>query len=302
MTTAPNVPYEWTEIEIQVREAIIAMASILERFGPEDEDTVMAFLGQKVDIAEASWISVEELAMIDITRHALYTLAFSSYCYTYQLEGWEKYTVEVLHETSCGLFHGGYCFTDSESKPTGLSPTVDAPLRRVFETAVARWNWTHEDSELTVRELALLSNMVEPTVRSTLSKEGFKLARPGRSDDNKSLYTLSYSESLQWLSRRRGFIPNVTALSSDRNTIVISETLADKTVPFPIGVKRMVELAGVAAEIKANVEHDWYAGLIEGRPVLPDVQALIAIADALDLPRSAFAPRGVEHLLEIAVL
>ena len=300
MTKPQNVPYEWLEVETEVRETIIAMASILQTFGPDNEDTVVAFLGQEIDLHADRRARDEEVAGIDIARHGLYSIARRAYLYAYQLEGWEDFTVEDLHESSCGLLHGGYCLTDSEAEPTGLSPTADAPLRRILETAVARWNWTHEDSDLTIRELALLSNMVEQTVRSTLSKEGFKLMRPSRNDDNKSSYTLSCSESLQWLSRRRGFIPNATALSTERHKIAISETLADRSVPFPIAVKRMAELAGVGKEIETNVEQDWYVGLIEGRAVLPDVKALVALAHALDVPRSAFASRGVEHLLEIA--
>ncbi len=174
------------------------------------------------------------------------------------------------------------------------------PLRRVFEAAAARWNWTHNDQDLTVRELALLSNMAESTVRSTLSKEGYKLGRGSSNDDDKVRNSLSSSEALQWLSRRRGFIPNATQPSPDRQRIAMQETLNDRSIPFSTAVKRMVQLAGIVAGDKTGVEADWFYGLIEGRSVTPDLDALIALADVLNVSRSTFASRGIEHLLSMS--
>ncbi|MFD2741175.1 hypothetical protein ACFSUD_16470 [Sulfitobacter aestuarii] len=299
MNQAMNIPNDWSEIEVQVRDAIIAMASILQTFGPQDDGaTVAAFLGQPVEIAEQSYMSAEEIKSIDITRHALHGHARAAWCYAYQLDGWEDFTPEHGHEISCGLLSGGYALTDSEGEPTGLDFRNDSPLRRVFETAFARWYWTEYDSDLTVRQLSLLSNMAETTVRSSLSKEGFKLASPNIVD-NGSSYTLSANDALQWLSRRRGFIPNAAGPSPDRHHIAIRETLADLSIPFPIAVKRSAELAGLSGTNGSGIDPEWYAGLIDGRAVAPDVKLLVALAGALDVPRADFAARGVQHLLEI---
>jgi hypothetical protein len=301
MSKATNIPHDWTEIEGQVREAIIAMASILQTFGPQDEDdtTVTAFLGLPIEIAGQGVMSSEEMASVDITRHALHRHARVAWCYAYQLDEWECFTPNHLYEISCGLLSGGYALTDSEAEPTGLDFRNDLPLRRVFETAIARWNWTHEDSDLTVRELALLTNMAETTVRSSLSKEGFRLDPPNTLDEDKSSYTLSASDALQWLGRRRGFIPNAVGPSPDRQRIAIHETLADLSIPFPVALKRTAELAGLSVATTLGVEPEWYAGLVEGRAVAPDVEALVALADIFDAPRADFAARGVRHLLEL---
>lgn len=300
MSKAPNIPHDWPEIEAQVREAIIAMASILQAFGPQDDGaTVAAFLGRPVEIANCEWMSQEDIASIDITRHALHGHARAAWCYAYQLDEWEDFTPEHWHEISCGLLSGGYALTDSEGEPTGLDFRNDLPLRRVFETAAARWNWAHEDSDLTVRELALLTNMAETTVRSSLSKEGFRLDPPKTVEGDKSSYTLSANDALQWLGRRRGFIPNASDPSPDRHRAAIRETLADPSIPFPTATRRIAELTGLSDVSVSGVEADWYAGLIEGRAVAPDVNALIALADALDVPRANFAARGVQHLLEL---
>lgn len=300
MSKTSNIPHDWPEIEAQVRDAIIAMASILQVFGPQDEDEmiVTAFLGLPIEIAGRGDMSSQEIASVDITRHALYGHARAAWCYAYQFDGWEDFTPEHLHEISCGLLSGGYALTDREAEPTGLNFRNDPPLRRVFETALARWNWSHENSDLTVRELALLSNMAETTVRSSLSKEGFRLEPPNTKDEDRSSYTLSANDALQWLSRRRGFIPNATTQSPDRQRIAIRETLADLSIPFPTALKRTAELAGLSGTQGSGVDPEWYAGLVEGRAVAPDVEALVKLADMLDVPRADFAARGVRHLLD----
>ena len=276
------------------------MASILQNFGPQDSGaTVNAFLGQPVEIAGREWMTPEEIENIDITRHALHGHARAAWCYAYQLDGWENFTPEHWHEISCGLLSGGYALNDSEGEPTGLNLRNDLPLRRVFETAFARWNWTEHDSDLTVRQLSLLSNMAEATVRSSLSKEGFRLDPPNTADNDRSSYTLSANDALQWLSRRRGFIANAAGSSPDRHRIAIRETLADLSIPFPTAVKRISELAGLSSMTGSVIDPEWYAGLIEGRAVAPDVEVLVTLADALDVPRADFAARGVRHLLEL---
>ena len=297
MNKPTNISYDWPEIEAQVRETIIAMASILYRFGPEDDGaTVNAFLGQPVEIAGKQHMSSEEIDSIDITRHALYGHARAAWCYANQVDGWESFNGSHAFEIACGLLHGGYALTDSENEPTGLDPKNDPPLRRILQTAEARWYWTNQDSELTVRHLSLLSNMSETTVRSSLSKEGFKL-EPASMD--KSSYTLSANDALQWLSKRRGFIPNAAGPSPDRQRMAARETLADPSISFPIALKRAAELIGLPDPSGSGVDSDWYAGLVEGRKVAPDVEALVALADALDVPRADFAARGVRHLLEL---
>lgn len=300
MKKTKNIPHDWPEIEAQVRDAVIAMASILQTFGPQDEgETVTAFLGQPVEISGRGWMSMEEIQSIDITRHGIYGHARAAWCYAYQLDGWQDFTPEHWHEISCGLLSGGYALTDSDGEPTGLDFRNDLPLRRVLETAFARWNWTEHDCDLTVRQLGLLSNMAEKTVRSSLSKEGFRLEPPKTPDEDEPSYMLSANDALQWLSHRRGFIPNANDPSPDRHRIAIRETLANLSIPFPTAVKRAAELAGFSDTNGSRIDPEWYAGLVEGRAVSPDVKALVALADMLDVPRADFAARGVRHLLEL---
>ena len=294
MSKPSNVPYEWSEIEAQVKEAVLAMATVLWYFGPQkEEECVTPFLGR-----EPEGVDLDPMS-IDAERHALYRYVQVAWCYAYQLDGWEDFTAEDAHEISCGLLAGGYSFTDYTGEPTGLDPKNDRALRRVLETAIARWTWMKEDSDLTVRQLSLLSGMAETTVRSSLSKEGFRLDPPGTVGDDKSSYTLSANDALQWLSRRRGFIPNATESSPDRQRLVIQKAFADPSVPFPTAVQRIAHLAGFADQHGLVVDPEWYDGLVNGKPVAVDVESLVALAEALGVSHADFAARGVRHLLEL---
>lgn len=298
MSRVGQVPYTWAEIEDQVRTVIVRMASNLSMYGPQDGGvTVAAFLGMEVQIPEKDWMSAEEVAAIDLERHGLHRLARASYDYAFQLDGWEAYTPEMAYEAG-GLLEGAYPYIDFHGEPTGLDPRNDMALRRVVETAMTRWNVTHEDWDITVRGLSLLAGMAEPTVRSTLSKEGFKL-RPGRTEDDtdKASYVLSCLEAKQWLGRRRGFIPNRDVPSPERTRLAVRDALADRNVPFPIALTRAAELSDVDLLGANGVEPDWYQALVDGRAATPDVAALSALADALGAPRALVAGRGVEHLL-----
>ncbi len=168
MTEQTNIPYDWPEIEEQVREAINAMASILQTFGPQDDGAIVnAFLGQAVEIARRDLYEQRGDREHRYHRHAIYRHARAAWCYAYQLDGWDSFTDENNYEIDCGLLSGGYAQTDSDGEVTGLNFRNDLALRRVLETACARWGWTRYENDLSVRQLSLLSNMSETTVRSS---------------------------------------------------------------------------------------------------------------------------------------
>ena len=298
MSRAGQMPYTWAEIEEQVRISIVRMASNLSTFGPQDGDqTVTAFLGMEVEIPGEQEMSEEEIAAIDLGRHGLHRMAKASYHYAYQLDGREDYTAEMAYEAA-GLLGGAYAFCDFHGEPTGIDPRNDMALRRVIETAKVRWNMTHEDHDITVRGLSLLTGMAEPTVRSTLSKEGFRL-RPGigRDKEDKASYTLPSHEAQQWLGRRRSYIPNRDDPSPERTLLAVRDALADRDVPFPTALARAAELSNLDLPGAPGVDLDWYRTLVEGGAASPDVAALSALADALGAPRALVAGRGVEHIL-----
>lgn len=85
----------------------------------------------------------------------------------------------------------------------------------MLETFFARWALHEEGWDMTTRRLDLLSNTTGPAVRTSLSKEVYKLRKSQgssrfRLEDASS--RLSAGEVIVWLSRRRGYIPNHAAL------------------------------------------------------------------------------------------
>lgn len=300
MSKLAPVPHAWPEIENSIREAVIAMASILSHFGPDDGGaTVAAFLGREVEIPDPQCLDEQEKASIDITRHHIHGHVQRAYAYAYQLDGWEKASPEDVYEINCGLL-SGYAQTDLHGEPTGLNDLNDLPLRRVLETFLARWSWAEEGSDLTVRQLALLANMTDATVRSSLSKEGLKLSTPDDDSDGPARNTLAAGDAQQWLSRRRGFIPNRRGMTPELQRNAAEAVLDDPQTSFQDALRHIVTISGqTIAEVTARsgAQSDWVARFLEGMPVEPDVDQLKRMADALGAPRAAFVGKAITYLI-----
>jgi hypothetical protein len=197
MSKDKRIPYTWQEIEDQIRESIIAQASMIGTFGPQDNytDVISSFLGTNVEICAAGDITDEEEARIDSTRHRLYYYAHEAYNFAYQID--DRFCTSEAYDIDCGLLNG-YAQTDNHGTPAPLCTRNDFPLRRVFQTYLARKNLQNGES-LTIRELSLLSNMGEPTVRSSISKEGFQLESEPNTKEDKSRVRLSAEDAYVWL-------------------------------------------------------------------------------------------------------
>jgi hypothetical protein len=303
MSKTGEIPYTWEEIEKGIKDAIRCQASILERFGPsfEKPHLVADFLGLTYD----PYMDLEDLPEFDITRHALYDIVRRAYQYAYQLDGWWDCGDDVWHEVGGAL--EGYPETDADGERSPFCTLNDFPLRRMLETFFARFSLFEEDLDLDTRALSLLANMTVPAVRTSLSKEGFKLVRmqtidPDRTDE-KTFY-LKSSEALTWLSRRRGFIPQRQYNQGDNVQDTVSRLLANEALGFPERVAqatKLLEYDITAMAEHAGVEVDWLLGLIEGKPVAPDVKALCTLAKFFGIVEPDFAGAGVRHLLAVGL-
>lgn len=311
MTKTSPAPYTWDEIERQVRNAILCQFSILRSLGPDVEGLGELYLGIDPDLLEPQENTMTQaeyqdvLSSIPLARHHLHHLARNAYTYAYQLDGWEQVTADEHYEISCGVLNG-FPQADIHGESSPLSPLNDPPLRRMFETFVARWKLYGEDfgSGLSVRELALLSNMTIPAVRTSLSKEGFKLEQAAtrgdsqRRDDDR-LATLNTRDALAWLSRRRGFVPNrgVAAPPSDTESAALFDT---PDLTFVEALQNALSALGkdvpaIAGEIDAAVE--WLEALLAGQVVDVDVPALRGLARTLKVPEPDFVAKAVRHLV-----
>lgn len=305
MSKAGEVPYTWEEMEAQIKDAIICQASILETYGPWADGRLLSeFLG--VPLEELEYKGANDFKEIDLTCHSLYHQVRYAYLYAYQLDGWWDCSVEVWHEVD-GMLQG-YPQTDMHGEPSPFSLLNDFPLRRMLETFFARYTLFGVDSiggDMTIRELSLLSNMTVPAVRTSLSKEGFKLERvpttqKDRPDDR--AFRLKEADAREWLSRRRGFIPQREWPEEENDQQRLADLLSDESIQFNTRIDlaaKLLELDFSMLAERAGVDRRWLSTLIQGGIIQPDLSALQRIARTFGQPEPDFAASGVRYILSL---
>ena len=308
MSKSHQAPYTWEEIEEQVRSAILCQYAVLNDLGPRSDELLRLFLGidpKALDEADAPGGAsrAELLRTIPLDRHGLHNVARNAYAYAYQVDGWDRATYEDHYMIDCGVMPG-YPQSDMDGEPSPLSAAHDFPLRRMFETFLARWNLYNPDygGGLSVRELALLSNMTVPAVRTSLSKEGIKLdLTNARARDDDRSATLNVRDALRWLEGRRGFVPNRVS-GRESSAIAIADIFADHEVAFDQALRKALAALGTdTAQIAASssVAPSWLSALTEGHPADIDIEALRSLARTLQVPEADFVSQGVRHLISI---
>jgi len=309
MSKSPQAPYSWDEIETDVRSAILCHFDQLRYLGPQSSELQALFLGISADQLEV--LGGENRTQIGVSfpldRHHLHTLAKNAYRFAYQLDGWERATYEDHYMVDCGVLPG-FPQSDMDGEPSPLSSFHDFPLRRVFETFLARWNLYNPEYSggLSVRELALLSNMTVPAVRTSLSKEGIKLeivrARGdgNRRDDDRSA-TLNIEDAMRWLEGRRGFVSNRAPKAAPSET-AITDIFTDREIAFDQALRKAMVTLGKRPEQVADlalVSQTWLTNLAAGSPADIDLKALRSLARKLRVSEALFVSRGVEHLIRL---
>lgn len=297
MNSTNHIPFTWEEIEDQLRKAIACQASILWHMGPKQGG--FAALYAECDPSE----DIDDLdkASIRIQQYALYDYAVAAYAYAYQLDDRNLASYETYCDVSCGVLNG-FPQADIAGEPSPLCAMNDFPLRRMFETFLARWELYEEDSSgISVRGLSLLANMTIPAVRTSLSKEGLKLELSIVKGDEGRGAKLNTADALTWLSGRRGFVANrkaETRLAAD----VSAEILANTNMTFDAALRRaittlQIDKATLGETTKQSQK--WVETLLEGGLVEIDVTALRSLARALNAPEPDFLARAVKHLITI---
>lgn len=311
MSKAGEIPYAWSEIEDQIRAAIMCQASVLERYGPGDANArlVGEYLGLPTEEFAEKLVEDVDPTTVAIERHGIFRLADAAYRYAYQLGGDFGSLEENWYETE-GLLHS-WPEADADGERSPFCRIHDFPLRRMLETFLARYSLFRSDlsfdgQDLTIRQLSLLANMTIPAVRTSLSKEGFKLERaPGRGQpgQDQDSFRLPYADCLAWLSRRRGFIPQLAPTSDAERDHTVAKIMANSALSLPARLEevlRVLELDAGALAAQAGIAPDWFKALVSGLSADPDVVALRALARYLSCPEPEVAAAGVYHLVSIA--
>jgi hypothetical protein len=148
--------------------------------------------------------------------------------------------------------------------------------------------------------------MTIPAVRTSLSKEGFKLdlaAAPGESgrrEDDKGA-RLSNADALLWLSRRRGFVPNRAKMDNSVD-VVISEIFDSPDLSFDRALRKAMVASRKNADQLADrigASSSWIESILSGRMAGVDVMALRNLANELKVPEPEFVAMAVRHLISI---
>jgi hypothetical protein len=162
--------------------------------------------------------------------------------------------------------------------------------RRTIETAKARWTLDNHETDLTVRQLALLANMTEGAVRNALGTAGIKAKGP------KTSVPLEFAET--WLPGRRGFIPTTCwtygAESAERDILQSRDVRS-----FSNALSRLageLELASETIASRADLPADHVVAWLSGK-ITPDIDTAITLARTLGLDPALVAGRAVELAL-----
>lgn len=307
MTTQNNAPFTWQEIESQVRTAVLRQLNSLIYFGPQGDDVAHSFAGMDPDLLDPSLsddAASNVATKLRVERHGIHSITRKAYDYAYQTDHWLLATSETYH-LACALLDGAYALADTDGELSPLAKLNDPPLRRMLETFVARWKLSNEDYHygLTVRELALLSNMTVPAVRTSLSKEGFKLEANNRADATKDENgVLSEEDALVWLARRRGFVPTRTDAPRNSSGVTTAAAIHQwlETLSFAAALQRILaagetKASSLAAELDLNLA--WLESLAAGKAVALDIDALRKLSRHLGAEEAAFVSKAVHHLI-----
>ena len=303
MNKAKNIPYSWAEIEDDIQMAIIAQADILGTYGPNSLEVVDAYLGVS-GITIGFQETQDEMDSIPLERHLIYGLCQRAYKYAYQLDGWEEFSEECWYEIP-GLLNG-FPRTDMHGEMSPFDPQLRSPIRTMLKTCFARAMLYGElcsgPFDLSIKDLSLLANMTIPAVRTSLSKEGFRLDGRdiGKRPDHGDRATLASDDAHIWLSRRRGFIPNRKIPEADHQSLQVQEVLTNTDLAFDKVMLRLMQITGVKQTTLVDVTGmsiEWVSALVKGDYVACDAEALCAIARVFDAKEANFTPLALRHLL-----
>lgn len=321
-----KLPISHDQLEDDLRQMTATMMGIVGALFNFPQEMRDQFLGVKID--EEAWapgfytdgLDDAQVSRILVEQHPFAAIVRNAYDYAYQVEGARDVDLETLWY-DVGPVREHLPVQDINGLPTPMN-YVDGRIRRVLDTFEARYD-LNSGSSLSVEQLALLANMAPATVRTSLSKEGLRLIDPtpkgpdvinldpseewgtrpsGLVRKGPKRSQLSNPEALDWLSRRRGFIPNKQAGTGLDWKTAAKNAFAEDVTNFPAVLKRIVKLAGMkTSEVSAATARDdsWVEGLIGGKRVEIDVGALVRLADLLQVPPAKFASLAVAHLLAV---
>lgn len=300
-TREDRAPFSRDEIIREVRLAALGMASHIAVWGHRQEAFNVAshYLGVELDGYDYEGNGHPQLASIPIEEHFLYTVVMDAYDHAYQCGDIfdDTFTVdERMHEVAAILT--GFPHTDFNGEPTPLNELNPQKLRQVLETFFARCNLDNGEN-LTVPQLALLADMGEAAVRTSLSAEGIKTISGQKGEKNQ----VPYADAIAWLSGRRNFVPTRRQPGVQGNVgELVSSLFSADSLTFEIALQKAISANNTTEEELAEaggISTIWIAELIdEGMRPEIDIDGFQRLAIAINAPVPLFVGKAVAAVLE----
>ncbi|MGE6742407.1 hypothetical protein ACQKGC_19225 [Allorhizobium pseudoryzae] len=300
-TREDRAPFSRDEIIHEIRMAALGMASHIAIWGHRQESLNVAshYLGVELDGYDYIGGGHPELDSIPIEQHYLYTVVMDAYDHAYQCG-------DILNDTfsidermfEVGGILTGFPKADFNGEPTPLDELNPQKLRQVLETFLARYALDTGEN-LTVPQLALLADMGEAAVRTSLSAEGIKTISGQKGEKNQ----VPHADALAWLSGRRNFVPTRRQPGVQGNTgELVSSLFSADSLTFEIALQKAIAANNTTEEElakAAGISSIWIDELHDEdrRPEI-DVDGLQKLAAALQAPVPLFVGKAVTALLE----
>jgi hypothetical protein len=290
--TPARLPFSKEEVMDELREVLMGNACQIALSMGRDE-LAEAYLGISLEdqsFGSGHRLSLEELRKIDLDRFSIARQVGWAFDYAFQIgEPSARLMFDEDDWNDIGIFRNGAARISYGGEPTPLD-RENSHLSHTLDMTLARMALDHS-SWMNIRDLALLANMGEAAVRTSLSAEGIRTeGKPAQ---------LSGEVAAEWLSRRRGFVPTLarpergqapSPTSSDLlSTKPFSEALTAMMVEASIDVTTLAEAA--------KVDASWLSALVAGQSAACVIDALQRVAAALDADVPLFVGRAVEASL-----
>lgn len=296
-----RAPFTRDEIIRDVRLAALGLASHIAAFGHRQDALKHAamYLGVELEDYDYAHEGHKELEKIPIEDHSLYTVVMDAYHYAYQLgDAFEAdYNIDERYYEVGGLLDG-FPEADFNGEPSPLDRLNPQKLRQVLETFNARYALDNGDN-LTVTQLALLANMGEAAVRTSLSAEGIKTVAPHEKGEKNQV---PHAEALSWLSGRRGFVPTRERLGSGiHQTELMYSLFSAESLSFEAALQKAIAATDADAQTlgeQTGLTGDWIERLLTADAVIDiDLNALERLSQVLGAPAPIFVGKAVTVLL-----
>lgn len=295
--TKDRAPFTREEVEHEIRRAALAMASMLATYAPNGRELAAQYLGVELPGYDYQDLSSDEIDQIPIERHHLYGVIIDAYDYAYQTgsRGLDHISVSERAVEAAGILTG-FPQTDAMGEPSPLDKLNPQPLRQILDTFMARCS-LDDGFDLTIRELALLANMGEPAVRTSLSSEGIKSYPKKKGHPHQ----VKHSDAVSWLMGRRGFVPSVKFGDGTNLEATMDAIFTASNMDFQSALKKALEAIKISpAELarSANVSEQFIAQLVSSDEAAPvEIDALERLALALKAPVPTFVGKAATDLL-----